>query len=58
MSVLGDLADERLSIALGHPVGRLDLVLGGHYGGEPLRGSHETSLNKRTFVWQWNADMD
>src|SRR3712207_8663109 len=33
--VLGHLADERLPVALGHPVPRLDAVVGGDGGVEP-----------------------
>jgi hypothetical protein len=32
--VLGDLADQRLAVAVGHPVARLDLLLGGDDGVE------------------------
>src|SRR3712207_2792604 len=34
--VLGDLSDERLAVALGHPVARLDAVVGGDRGVELL----------------------
>ena len=44
VSVLGDLADQGVSIGIRHPIGRLYLLLGGHDDIEALFGGHHRRI--------------